>query len=443
MSHPRSSSPPAALSVLLAQPTMGKPRSTLPVRRSRKFGAVRSPYCSSQSTSSTSSALSSSLSASSASVALADPASLTKLSRYSPYPAPTPTLLFSLLDSSSSTETEHLLSCTNTRYPGAPGTALFKAREAAAKQAQAARREADRKQRERDELARLGVGEKMGKRSREAAKRSESPYTNGVGPIARRSARADKTVVANGSSAAGNDAVGGQSHHHSSSSSSCSKAGSAARLVNPNTSTDPDLLSVTVTASTSSNGRVRRPASRGTSPVPLTASGSGVTSNGGSRNRKGLKSPDRQNATLPAGISSAPEAQTSTSSSSLTSMPSQNGHSNGSSIAHARLGPGASSTTQPFQSSPLARNSIEMLPSASTREGATGDEESKADSSMSSIPTSNPTFVATDKAKSDQTRDRGQEDAAPASPASTGGGVRSKTAAYNHANTSTSPSPYS
>ncbi|CAO1619044.1 unnamed protein product [Jaminaea pallidilutea] len=367
-------------------------------RRSRKVAAVRSPSGTSlQPNASLASAPSSSSPSSSSTVipsSRSNHASGSSSPRYSPYP--TPTSLFSLLDSANAEESEHLLSLSNTRYPGAPGTALYKAREAAAKQVQAAKREADKKRREREELARLGVADKMGKRSRDSAKRSESPYVNGVNNVptapsssaARRSARGDKSAAASkdDTPVRGAGGVAGGS-----SSRSSSVAASKPSVV-VSSAIDHDLLPVPSAggaggSNTSSNGRLRKPASRGSSPVPLTAasgstsasgagaasgSGTGIGSNGTSSGgglvhgqagrHRAVKSPERavdgsdKNGNLD-GVNS----NNALASTAGAGAPSGNANlpSGSSTAAHARL-----AATQPFQSSPLARDSISSFPSS-------------------------------------------------------------------------------
>lgn len=210
-----------------------------PPRRARKAFAYRSPSASSSSADGVSS----------------------QGKRYSPYPAPPePSFLFDILDSSSPLESEYLLAGSNTRYPGAPGTALWKAREAATKAQQAAQREADKKRRAKEELARLGVDEKLGaKRSRDSAsKRSESPYvSNGAS-----NGKTPRRRGAKGPVAAVKEVTGR---------ASTSRASSVARSTAAQEPTSLLAVPPTTAANASSNGRVRKPASRGNSPVPLTA----------------------------------------------------------------------------------------------------------------------------------------------------------------------------
>ncbi|PWN23610.1 hypothetical protein BCV69DRAFT_295926 [Microstroma glucosiphilum] len=294
-------------------------------RRPRKMFAYRSPSASSSSASSSSSSIGPTRST---------PASATV--SHSPYP--TPTILFSLLHDSTPVQYEHLLSSTNSRYPGAPGTALAKAREASIKAAQAAKREADKKRRDKEELIRLGVGEKMGKRSRDTAsahKRSESPFTgngngNGNGhsttSATRRSQREkDKDKTGDG------EAHDGRRSRGTSVVRSPALNGNALSSEQPQQSND--MLSVPGTShAVNGSGRIRKPASRGNSPIPLT---------------EARKSPERIN-----GHSTVHGLGLNT--------PTSNGG-----IVHAATRLGAANPTQPFQSSPLARDSIKSFPSIS------------------------------------------------------------------------------
>ncbi|PWN29611.1 hypothetical protein BDZ90DRAFT_230477 [Jaminaea rosea] len=345
----RSTSP--AMSILPALPsnTIQQPQP----RRPRKVGAFRSPLASSDGNSNAAGRSTGEGGDSSARPTAAGSSSSSSSPRYSPYP--TPVALFQLLDTSSTKESEHLLAPYNTRYPGAPGTALFKAREAAAKQALAARREAEKRQREKDELVRLGVGEKMGKRARDSVKRSESPYpagnasasTSAVGtPATRKSARGGKAVA------------GENRRGHG------SRGSSVARSVNGSVGPDSihgsgsgDLLTVPgATGSTSSNGRVRRPISRGASPIPLTAhasNGSAVEPMNGSSSsttRRSGKSPEQQTPVKTNGSGNSAGAS--------------GGAGGGVGGVAAPSGPlAAALTAQPFQSSPLARDSVSSFPS--------------------------------------------------------------------------------
>lgn len=313
-------------------------------KRGRKASAIRSPSFSSAS----------SAAASGSSTTLASTSSSSSASkRHAPYPQPT--FLFTLLDTSTPSESEHLLSTSNTRYPGAPGTALYKARETAAKAAQSAKREADKKRREKEELARLGVGEKMGKRSREhaassrAGKRSESPYTttnNGgtSGTATPRRSQRDKESVAPPATTTNGKASSNANGKNGSSSSSGSL--------------DHDSLPV---PSVSSNGRLRRPASRGSSPLPLTAA----------PHENGISTPDRQASPAPSSALLNGTASTSSSVTSANAGPSASSNAangstpqlgsnstNGSPVMASSARLGATATSQPFQSSPLARDSM-------------------------------------------------------------------------------------
>lgn len=178
----------------------------------------------------------------------------------------------------------------------------------------------------------------MGKRSRDTAsahKRSESPFTgngngNGNGhstPSATRRSQREKDK----------DKTGEGEAHDGARSRGTSVAQSPA--LNGNApSVDPplqsnDMLSVPGTShAVNGSGRIRKPASRGNSPIPLT---------------EARKSPERINGN-------------STVHGLGLNTPTSNGG-----IVHAATRLGAANTTQPFQSSPLARDSIKSFPSIS------------------------------------------------------------------------------
>lgn len=178
----------------------------------------------------------------------------------------------------------------------------------------------------------------MGKRSRDTAsahKRSESPFTgnghgNGNGhsttSATRRSQREkDKDKTSEGEA------------HDDGRSRGTSLARSPALNANAPSVDAPqqfnDMLSVPGTShAVNGSGRIRKPASRGNSPIPLT---------------EARKSPERSN-----GHSTVHGLGLNT--------PTSNGG-----IVHAATRLGAANTTQPFQSSPLARDSIKSFPSIS------------------------------------------------------------------------------
>ncbi|CDS00694.1 hypothetical protein, partial [Sporisorium scitamineum] len=237
-----------------------------------------------------------------------------------------------LFDPNSGKRSE-IYSLTNDRYPGAPGTALAKAREAQQKAIQSAKREAAKKLASKAELEHLGV-KGLGKK-----RKSSSPYaTVGAGIHATTVAQAassssSKTDVP--SPAMSRDASRGRSS------------------VKPQSETH---LTVPLTS------RSRRPASRASSPAPITAQTSS------SARRTGTRSGSAVPAEEDSSSSASGNARNSRSSPSRGTSPPDNSKN------HHGL-----ASTAPFQSSPLAASAITMEPLLDTEEA--DQNEAKPDAS--------------------------------------------------------------
>ncbi|GAC96695.1 hypothetical protein PHSY_004278 [Pseudozyma hubeiensis SY62] len=220
-----------------------------------------------------------------------------------------------LYDPSSGRRSE-IYSLTNDRYPGAPGTALAKAREAQQKAVLAAKREAAKKLASKAELEHLGV-KGLGKK-----RKSSSPYATVGGGL-----QAIAVSQPAPSSSSKPETTSQAMSRDSSRGRSSVKPTSDTHLTVPSTS------------------RSRRPASRASSPAPITAQASSSTRRTGTRS--GSAAPADE------------EASSSTSS---------NGRNNRSSPSRGNSPPEGSknhhglASTAPFQSSPLAASAITMEP---------------------------------------------------------------------------------
>uniref|UniRef100_V5F2S3 Uncharacterized protein n=2 Tax=Kalmanozyma brasiliensis (strain GHG001) TaxID=1365824 RepID=V5F2S3_KALBG len=225
-----------------------------------------------------------------------------------------------LFDPNSGKRSE-IYSLTNDRYPGAPGTALAKAREAQQKAIQTAKREAAKKLASKAELEHLGV-KGLGKK-----RKSSSPYATVGGGL---HATAVAQAVAASSSKA--DATAQAMSRDSSRGRSAVKPSSETHLTVPSTS------------------RSRRPASRASSPAPITAQASSTRRSG---TRSGSVAPAEEDASSTA----AGNGRNNRSSPSRGTSPPDNSKN------HHGL-----SSTAPFQSSPLAASAITMEPLLDTED---------------------------------------------------------------------------
>ncbi|SNX81432.1 uncharacterized protein MEPE_00137 [Melanopsichium pennsylvanicum] len=231
-----------------------------------------------------------------------------------------------LFDPNSGKRSE-IYSLTNDRYPGAPGTALAKAREAQHKAVQAAKREAAKKLASKAELEHLGV-KGLGKK-----RKSSSPYANVSAGL---HATAVAQAAASGSKSTQDNLPSPAMSRDSSRGRSSVKPTSEANLTVPSAS------------------RSRRPASRASSPAPITAQ----TSSG---RRTGTRSG-----------SAAPAEDDVGSSGANTSRNNRNSPSRGTSPPEAKNHHGLASTA-PFQSSPLAASAITMEPLLDPNEATRND----------------------------------------------------------------------
>jgi len=269
-------------------------------KRSRKFTAFKAPSPSTTSSTRSPSSLSNSSNPSSSS---ASSSTISIIALTSPsYPASLRSLVLSL---------------TNDRYPGAPGTALFKAREANEREITRQRREKRRLEERKEELERLGLNVNGGVVS---AGGSSSISGGGSGGREKRARRS--TPVMNGANGGNGNGIGGGN----------GKKSNARKALNLGGSIDPDSLPVPTAQDQhlpAPSTRTRRPASRGSSPVPLT----GAT-------------------TSPSKDHPANENEASSQASSRGASPDSNRHQ----LSSSSNSSNTSATTQPFQSSPLARD---------------------------------------------------------------------------------------
>lgn len=198
-----------------------------------------------------------------------------------------------------------IYSLTNDRYPGAPGTALAKAREAQQKAIQSAKREAAKKLASKAELEHLGV-KGLGKK-----RKSSSPYATVAGAL-------QTTTVSQtaSSSTAKPEAASPAMSRDSSRSRSSANPTSESHLTVP-------------------SSRSRRPASRASSPAPITAQASVSARRAGTRSGSAAPAEEEANRNSLSRGTSPPEV-------------SKNHH--------------GLASTAPFQSSPLAASAITMEP---------------------------------------------------------------------------------
>ena len=274
------------------------------IKRGRKFQACRAPSASGVKTAATaSSAQSPSSSRASKSAPL--------VTTTTPHWAPEG--MYPLIDPASGRRSE-IYSLTNDRYPGAPGTALAKAREAQQKALQTAKREAAKKLASKAELEHLGV-KGLGKK-----RKSSSPYAT----IANGGAHTSAQAAAAAAAAAEKTSIA-MSRETSRSRTAAANA-SNAKAAN----SAPD-------ATSNSGSRTRRAPSRSNSPVPITSS-----------QPMARRSSAR-------GTSAPPTEE---------EAPAGRGPSRGSSPPDGSLkGPhGNLASTAPFQSSPLAAGSVTLEP---------------------------------------------------------------------------------
>ncbi|TKY90151.1 hypothetical protein EX895_000149 [Sporisorium graminicola] len=237
-----------------------------------------------------------------------------------------------LFDPNSGKRSE-IYSLTNDRYPGAPGTALAKAREAQQKAIQAAKREAAKKLASKAELEHLGV-KGLGKK-----RKSSSPYATVGGGL-----HASAVSPAVSPSSTKPDAVSTAMSRDSSRGRSSTKPQSETHLTVPSAS------------------RSRRPASRASSPAPITAQTSSSTRRAGTRS-----------------VSAAPAEEESSSSGSGIARNNRSSPSRGTSPPDNGKNHHGLASTAPFQSSPLAASAITMEPLLDTDE--VDQNEAKPDAS--------------------------------------------------------------
>lgn len=211
-----------------------------------------------------------------------------------------------------------IYSLINDRYPGAPGTALAKAREVQQKAIQTAKREAAKKLASKAELEHLGV-KGLGKK-----RKSNSPYAAAAGNA--HASSAAQPVVSSTSRAAQDHAASQAMSRDSSRSRSSVKPSSETHLNIP------------------SSSRSRRPPSRASSPAPITAQVSGSRRAG---TRSGSAAPAEEDSSS----TGASNGRNNRSSPTRGTSPPDNGKN------HHGL-----SSTAPFQSSPLAASAITMEP---------------------------------------------------------------------------------
>ncbi|CBQ67515.1 conserved hypothetical protein [Sporisorium reilianum SRZ2] len=237
-----------------------------------------------------------------------------------------------LFDPNSGKRSE-IYSLTNDRYPGAPGTALAKAREAQQKAIQTAKREAAKKLVSKAELEHLGV-KGLGKK-----RKSSSPYATVGGGL-----HATAVAQAASSSSSKTEVASSAMSRDSSRGRSSVKPQSETHLTVPSTS------------------RSRRPASRASSPAPITAQTSSSARRAGTRSGSAAPAEDE------AGNSGSSNTRISRSSPSRGTSPPDNSKN------HHGL-----ASTAPFQSSPLAASAITMEPLLDTDD--VDQNETKPDAS--------------------------------------------------------------
>lgn len=316
-------SPPPATSYL--KPSVGTVQ-TAGAKRGRKFQAFRAPAL-------VASPLASSLPHSSAqTTAKLTPLITTSVPHWSAEGS------HPLFDPSSGKRSE-IYSLTNDRYPGAPGTALAKAREAQQKALQTAKREAAKKLASKAELEHLGV-KGLGKK-----RKSSSPYAT-VGATANSATAVQVDPVYSAStSRAVQEYIASQAMSRDSSRS----RSSAKPAASDNTLTVPSV------------SRSRRPASRASSPAPAMAQAPSARRSG---TRSGSTAPSEEDAIR----------NSRGSPSRGTSPPDQNKSLHG------------LSSTAPFQSSPLAASAITMEPLLDTEDAE--QNSAKPDASLAEVSVS-------------------------------------------------------
>ena len=252
-----------------------------------------------------------------------------------------------LFDPNSGKRSE-IYSLTNDRYPGAPGTALAKAREVQQKAIQTAKREAAKKLASKAELEHLGV-KGLGKK-----RKSSSPYaTVGGGLHATavvQAASSSSTRAAQDSQAMSRDSSRGRN--------SAAKPSAEANLIVPSTS------------------RSRRPPSRASSPAPITAQTS-----------SGRRSGTRSGSAAPAEDDASSSGRNNRSSPSRGTSPPENSKN------HHGL-----ASTAPFQSSPLAASAITMEPLLDTDDADQNDAKPNASDAVDTSPSAGRAAVSKRKA---------------------------------------------
>lgn len=226
-----------------------------------------------------------------------------------------------LFDPNSGKRSE-IYSLTNDRYPGAPGTALAKAREAQQKAIQTAKREAAKKLASKAELEHLGV-KGLGKK-----RKSSSPYAT-VGGVLQATAVAQAATTSSSKA----DATAQAMSRDSSRGRSSVKPSSETHLTVP------------------SSSRSRRPASRASSPAPITAQAASSTRRAGTRSS-----------------SAAPADEESSSTASGNGRNNRSSPSRGTSPPENSKNHHGLASTAPFQSSPLAASAITMEPLLDTED---------------------------------------------------------------------------
>ena len=243
-----------------------------------------------------------------------------------------------LFDPNSGKRSE-IYSLINDRYPGAPGTALAKAREAQQKAIQSAKREAAKKLASKAELEHLGV-KGLGKK-----RKSSSPYANVGGAL--QAPAVAQTASTSSSRSAQEQATAHPMSRDASRGRNSVKPSAETHLTVPSTS------------------RSRRPASRASSPAPITAQASSGRRTG---TRSGSAAPTEEEASS----SGASTARNNLTSPTRGTSPPENSKN------HHGL-----SSTAPFQSSPLAASAITMEPLVDTDDADQVDAKPDASDSDS------------------------------------------------------------
>ncbi|SOV03171.1 uncharacterized protein UDID_00196 [Ustilago sp. UG-2017a] len=231
-----------------------------------------------------------------------------------------------LFDPNSGRRSE-VYSLTNDRYPGAPGTALAKAREAQQKAIQSAKREAAKKLASKAELEHLGVKGLSKKR------KSSSPYATVGGAVP--AAVVVQAAVSSSSRAAQDHTAGQAMSRDSFRGRNSAKPSSEANLTVPSAS------------------RSRRPASRASSPAPTAAQSS-----------TGRRTGTRSGSAAPVEEDSSSNGSNNRSSPTRGTSPPENSKN------HHGL-----ASTAPFQSSPLAASAITMEPLLDTDDAEQNDSK--------------------------------------------------------------------